>query len=142
MSICDDGKVTSCTFALLYVLLIVWCWPDVQLVEDIGRRNSGPFFFNPGLVFHGLRCARRPCFARGSSQRCISSILGNPNTAPLRHWASPNTSVPYQLASLAIGIFGKSFENCWDPIGMKLPERNAETLSSNSGSKAFIKIYK
>jgi hypothetical protein len=25
---------------------------------------------------------------------------------------------------------------------MKLPERNAETLSSNSGSKAFIKIYK
>jgi hypothetical protein len=94
----------------------------------------GQNVFHPGQVFQGLRCARPPRFARGSSQRCSSPTLGNPNTAPLRQRTSPNASVPrrwdsHQLASLAIGIFGKSLEKCGDPVGMKYPVCNDLTLS-------------
>jgi hypothetical protein len=64
--------------------------------------------------------------------------LVNPNTAPLRQWASPNVSVSpgwdsQQLASLAMGIFGKSVEKCWDPVGMKYPGHYYRSLAKSAG---------
>jgi hypothetical protein len=64
-------------------------------------------------------------------------MLGNPNTAPVRQWASPHASVPrrwdsHQLASLAIGIFGKLVKKCWDPIGMKYPDSVPEACNSSA----------
>jgi hypothetical protein len=41
----------------------------------------------------------------------------------------------FRFASLAIGIFRKSLEKCWDPVGMQYPERHGQGMWPGLGRR-------